>query len=792
MKRTVSLITLSRAAVIVMLVTAVVLVGSLVTPASAAQDQATIGSPLPGEVTSVPGSHHIVVGGDWSMDVGADPGTAVRPRFTDVTDNLELHITRVFESCSTGNGGAAATVSVTVGGTEVGVVHYLHLTNLKPAGTSIDNGERIGDVAGGLPNDPDCWTGPHVHVEPYNNTSWSCFVPRARREPVASGDALGVIGGEHADGVNQSCPQGATDPGNGDDPEPEPDPDPTGEDGELIRGPSGKVHVMAGGAPLHFRDRQAFEESGHSWADVVDVSSDYVDGLRDYPNDRTRLKNHNNDAQFVVAGRSPLKVHGPSAVEPIRESSGRPLVIADARAIDDLPDSPTDRSVLKNHDDDTQYVVAGRARLRIHSREVLEAIRQRSGRHTVVADSRGIADLPTQPSAGTSVEGYPSGEHWVVEPDGSLSPQDSVESPVLVDDEALEGFPSGGSDDGEPDQPDDGDEGDAGDGDEDGSGVEGSDEADEDDEEAPSGVTRVSGVTRFGTAATLSEQAYPNGSETAYVATGLDFADALAGGVAAARDDAPVLLVGRSGIPASTADELERLDPDRIVMLGGVAAAGSSVEDELGSYADQVDRVAGPDRFATAAAISASSFEDADSVDTAYLATGLHFADALSAVSAAAHTSGPLLLATASDVPEATTAELERLDPARIVVVGGDGVLGADVEAEAERFADRVDRLAGSSRFATAAEIGRDAYNADTSEVFVATGSDFADALAGGAVAGARSAPVLLAAPDALTSSSRGAMGDFEPPAATLLGGSQALSAEVEQEVRGLLVDTES
>lgn len=81
--------------------------------------------------------------------------------------------------------------------------------------------------------------------------------------------------------------------------------------------------------------------------------------------------------------------------------------------------------------------------------------------------------------------------------------------------------------------------------------------------------------------------AFPPPVPTAYVATGLDFADALAGVPAAGQQRAPVLLVPGTSIPDSVVDQLERLNPHRIVVLGGEAAVAPQVESELAQHLRQ-------------------------------------------------------------------------------------------------------------------------------------------------------------------------------------------------------------
>ena len=70
----------------------------------------------------------------------------------------------------------------------------------------------------------------------------------------------------------------------------------------------------------------------------------------------------------------------------------------------------------------------------------------------------------------------------------------------------------------------------------------------------------------------------------------------------------------------------------------------------------------------------------------AYVATGLDFPDALSAAPIAGMTRGPVLLANPSSLPTATSAELTRLRPKKIVVLGSDGVVSTGVETQLQTY----------------------------------------------------------------------------------------------------------
>jgi hypothetical protein len=93
-----------------------------------------------------------------------------------------------------------------------------------------------------------------------------------------------------------------------------------------------------------------------------------------------------------------------------------------------------------------------------------------------------------------------------------------------------------------------------------------------------------------------------------YVATGENFPDALGAGPAAAIVKGPILLVTQNSIPGETAAELTRLAPDKIIIVGGTAVVSASVESGLAAYAGTVERIAGANRYDTAAKLSAATY----------------------------------------------------------------------------------------------------------------------------------------------------------------------------------------
>ncbi|UOQ44265.1 cell wall-binding repeat-containing protein [Halobacillus salinarum] len=92
---------------------------------------------------------------------------------------------------------------------------------------------------------------------------------------------------------------------------------------------------------------------------------------------------------------------------------------------------------------------------------------------------------------------------------------------------------------------------------------------------------RYSGKNRFETSAAIAKN-LNNTAETAFVSTGNNFADALAGSVLAAKFDGASLLVNNDHVPDSIKEAFDDLGPTNIYILGGPNAVGENVEKELG------------------------------------------------------------------------------------------------------------------------------------------------------------------------------------------------------------------
>lgn len=252
---------------------------------------------------------------------------------------------------------------------------------------------------------------------------------------------------------------------------------------------------------------------------------------------------------------------------------------------------------------------------------------------------------------------------------------------------------------------------------------------------------RIAGADRFATSVAIAKAAYPTTAPTVYVATGLNYPDALSAAPAAAHAGGPLLLTSWT-LPDSVRQEIQSLQPSKIVIVGGLNVVPQVVEDALKQLAPTVTRIAGADRYATSRMIAANAFPGGN-IPKAFMATGTNFPDALAAGAAAGSLGAPVLLVNggASAIDAATAAFLSSNQTTAVTLVGGTDVITPGVQSSLSNQGISVTRLAGADRFETAETVGRSSFPTFT-QAYIASGFGFPDALAGSALAAAKHAPL--------------------------------------------------
>ncbi len=304
-------------------------------------------------------------------------------------------------------------------------------------------------------------------------------------------------------------------------------------------------------------------------------------------------------------------------------------------------------------------------------------------------------------------------------------------------------------------------------------------------------VSRILGSNRYTTAVEVSQAGWADGAATVLLARGDDFPDSLAGVSLAHQLNAPILLTATNSLNTSTSEEIQRLGAKRVIILGGTGAISVGVETALLaiSSVDTVDRLGGANRYETAKLI-AEELGKVANFDTAFIAFGHGFPDALAASAYGAMNGYPILLTGKSSLPTATKAALDSLSSiGKVVIVGGEAVISDAVRVELQNRGMTVARVMGANRYQTALELAKTYLPVMTEEVFIATGLNFPDALAGGVLAAKRYSGVLLVPGNmsTLPGSVEALITGRVITRAIVLGGTSAVSEGVETRLLELL-----
>ncbi len=263
---------------------------------------------------------------------------------------------------------------------------------------------------------------------------------------------------------------------------------------------------------------------------------------------------------------------------------------------------------------------------------------------------------------------------------------------------------------------------------------------------------RLYGANRYGTAAALATDGWPDGAETVLLASGQSWPDALAATPLSAKLDAPLLLTETASLPEDTRRALETLAPSHIIVLGGERAVSTSATVQASAAASgapvPVRRIAGADRYETSVRIA----EEVGIADRrVMIASGLSYADALSGSARAGIEGTPIILTRETNLPQSVRQYLIDYDDdiSRAYIIGGPAVVSKDLEGALEngslgfRELD-VDRLWGRDRYATNTAVLSAFWDSDEMDPYVATGKNYPDALAAGTLAAKNGQPIML------------------------------------------------
>lgn len=259
-------------------------------------------------------------------------------------------------------------------------------------------------------------------------------------------------------------------------------------------------------------------------------------------------------------------------------------------------------------------------------------------------------------------------------------------------------------------------------------------------------VERIAGSNRVETAIEVSKKAYPSQVDTLFLAGYNGDADALSATFLAGQMDAPLLISDKHAISKQLEQEINRLAPKEIIILGGTNAVSPKIEEQLREKNYTTRRIQGNSRIETAINIAADYYQN-EPVEEVFIVEYNSLVDALAIGPVAARDGIPVLITQKNQVPADLKSFLETYGVEKATVIGEENAVSSKGFAELQKHIENITRVAGENRILTSLTIA-DKYFDMPNYTFLANGWQNADALIGGYYAGMKNSPIILITKD--------------------------------------------
>jgi stage II sporulation protein D len=300
----------------------------------------------------------------------------------------------------------------------------------------------------------------------------------------------------------------------------------------------------------------------------------------------------------------------------------------------------------------------------------------------------------------------------------------------------------------------------------------------------------LEGINRYETSVSVSDYGWENKSKAVVIGRGDLSIDALTGSVLAKKLDSPLLLTKSTYLPEEVLNEIKRLQPEKVYLLGGFSAIGENVENQLENLSfisgSDITRIRGEERFQTAVEVA----EEINNGNEIFVVTKDEKSpDALSIASYASMMQIPILYTTKDTLHESVEQYIKDNSINKVTIIGGQAAVSADVERQLMNLSGNVSRVYGKDRYETSLTIA-EKYSAafEDKTLFFARGDVYIDALPASALASAMKSPLLLTQKYKLPDNVRSWLDERTILADTyFLGGTGAISDSVRKEIQDSL-----
>ncbi|MBF4463439.1 MULTISPECIES: cell wall-binding repeat-containing protein [unclassified Rathayibacter] len=294
-------------------------------------------------------------------------------------------------------------------------------------------------------------------------------------------------------------------------------------------------------------------------------------------------------------------------------------------------------------------------------------------------------------------------------------------------------------------------------------------------------VTRLAGIDRQETAVKVSQATFQPGVNVVYIASGQNFPDALSAAPAAAKQGGPLLLVDPDSMSQPVQDELSRLKPKKIVVVGSNLSVSDALYQQLATYvgsSNAILRLGGVDRYDTSKKIINYAFPGTSA--KAWMTSGERFPDALGAGASAGSANAPVILVNggAATADQQTIDLLTRLQVTKLTIAGSTLAVSDGIKNSLPSSVVST-RIGGVDRYDTSEQMNRAGFPSGAKTVYLTTGEAFPDGLSGGAAAGYTDSPLFTVQPTCVPQAVLNDISAWGVTKVNVLGGPTTLSDAV-------------
>lgn len=264
-------------------------------------------------------------------------------------------------------------------------------------------------------------------------------------------------------------------------------------------------------------------------------------------------------------------------------------------------------------------------------------------------------------------------------------------------------------------------------------------------------VKKLKGADRFETAVKISQSGWTK-SDTVVIVNGEDrsMVDGLTATPLASVKNSPILLSSNDKLPQKTVEELKRLNPSKVIVIGGNNSMPNSVVEAIIGVNSKisVQRIGGDTRYQTSINI-AKEIDKTNNVSKLYIGAGNGEADSLSIASLAGKEKTPIVLTQKDGVDNEAEQFIKSNKVSNVYFIGGVEKISNKAIEQVVKIANKdvsKNRIAGQNRQETNAKvIGKFYSQSKLDGIVVANQDKLIDALAVGPLAAKNNSPVVLA-----------------------------------------------